>query len=137
MNIQVMSVLHLHSMMCYKWQVPSTLMQSIHLGRKMLHASVQNSLQSLDGAKRRKLTSKTSMGQILEQTRDRASKCGPIVAVFSSETSQTTKPEEPSTQNASTTAAPSSASSACKNNSSSSSAIQSALAQARKQRRGK
>lgn len=140
MNIQVMSVLHLHSMMCYKWQIPSNLMQSIHLGRKMLLSSVQSSLQSLDGSKRRKLTTKTSMGQLLEQTRERASKCGPIVALpsSSSQPSQKTNLQEPQTESTTAVSSCTSASpSVSKNDSSTSSALQSALAKARKQRRDK
>ena len=78
MNIQVMSVLHLHSLMCYKWQTPSVLMRSIHVGRKMLDQSVKDAVQSVGGMKRRKL-GKVSMQTILSHCRERASLCGPMV----------------------------------------------------------
>eukprot|EP00435_Cladocopium_sp_Y103_P017903 s3436_g4.t1 len=68
MNIHVMSVLHLHSLMCYRWQVPSALMQSIHIGKRMLQQSIKEATAAANN-KRLRLNTKTSRGMLLGQIR--------------------------------------------------------------------
>lgn len=75
MNIHVMSVLHLHSLVCYRWQVPSNLMQSLHIGRKMLSASINECI------KRPRMRGKMSQKMIFEKCQASMQKAsrGPMV----------------------------------------------------------
>ena len=66
MNIHVMSVLHLHSLMCYRWDAPSSLMKSIHIGKRMCGESIKETEKQ---SKKLRMTGKTSKGMQLEQLR--------------------------------------------------------------------
>lgn len=75
MNIQVMSVLHLHSLLCYRWQASSNLIRSLHIGRKMLATSIKECVR------RPRMQGKMSQRMIFEKCRANMQKAiqGPVV----------------------------------------------------------